>query len=61
VPSTALLPIPTDLDISTLGRGRIRICAARLFIADVTGANPNVYLEIGFAWGHRSPDHIGLP
>ncbi len=34
---------------------RGRISEARLFVADVTGANPNVYLEIGFAWG------IGIP
>jgi hypothetical protein len=34
---------------------RERIAGARLFVADVTGANPNVYLEIGFAWGNRIP------
>lgn len=34
---------------------RQRIADARLFIADVTGANPNVYLEIGFAWGSGVP------
>jgi hypothetical protein len=28
-----------------------RISDADLIIADVTGANPNVYLEIGYAWG----------
>jgi hypothetical protein len=28
-----------------------RIRCADLVIADLTGANPNVYLEIGFAWG----------
>jgi hypothetical protein len=28
-----------------------RIVNADLVIADVTGANPNVYLEIGYAWG----------
>jgi hypothetical protein len=34
---------------------RARISGARLFVADVTGANPNVYLEIGFAWGNGIP------
>ena len=34
---------------------RQRISGARLFVADVTGANPNVYLEIGFAWGNAIP------
>lgn len=34
---------------------RERITGARLFVADVTGANPNVYLEIGFAWGNGIP------
>ena len=34
---------------------RERIAGARLFVADVTGANPNVYLEIGFAWGNGIP------
>ncbi|HEY7225479.1 MAG TPA: hypothetical protein VH561_18040 [Micromonosporaceae bacterium] len=34
---------------------RHRIADARLFVADVTGANPNVYLEIGFAWGNSVP------
>ena len=28
-----------------------RIAAADLVVADITGANPNVYLEIGYAWG----------
>ena len=28
-----------------------RISKADLIIADLTGANPNVYLELGFAWG----------
>ena len=28
-----------------------KIETAKLVIADVTGANPNVYLEIGYAWG----------
>jgi hypothetical protein len=40
-------------DVVAHMRGRIE--GARLFIADVTGANPNVYLEIGFAWGNNIP------
>lgn len=36
-------------------RIRRQIQSARLLIADVTGANANVYLEIGFAWGVRVP------
>jgi len=32
-----------------------RICKASLVIADLTTANPNVYLEVGYAWG------LGIP
>ncbi len=28
---------------------------AKIVIAEITGANPNVYLEIGYAWGHNKP------
>jgi len=43
-----------------------RIRSASLVIADLTDANPNVYLEIGYAWGSgiptvlivRSSDHL---
>lgn len=28
-----------------------RIGSAALVVADLTGANPNVYLEVGYAWG----------
>lgn len=30
---------------------RERIRSASLVIADLTGSNPNVYLEVGYAWG----------
>lgn len=32
-----------------------RIATAKLIIAELTGANPNVYLEVGFAWALRIP------
>jgi hypothetical protein len=34
-------------------KGRIKTASA--VIADLTGANPNVYLELGFAWGAKIP------
>jgi hypothetical protein len=34
---------------------RLRIRSASLVVADLTDANPNVYLEVGYAWG------IGVP
>src|SRR5574341_52385 len=36
-----------------LDRVKDRIESAELVIADLTGANPNVYLEVGYAWGIR--------
>jgi hypothetical protein len=36
-------------------RMRERIATADFVVADVTGANPNVYLEIGYAWGRDIP------
>ncbi len=32
-----------------------RIEQATFVVADLTGANPNVYLEVGYAWGLRRP------
>jgi hypothetical protein len=32
-----------------------RIATASLIIADLSTANPNVYLEVGFAWGCGKP------
>jgi hypothetical protein len=38
-----------------LSRIRERISAAVAVVADLTNANPNVYLELGFAWGRGVP------
>jgi hypothetical protein len=42
-------------------RLRERIIKANFVVADVSGANPNVYLEIGFAWGEALPLSRRLP
>jgi nucleoside 2-deoxyribosyltransferase len=34
---------------------RQRIESAALVVADLTTANPNVYLEVGYAWGRGLP------
>jgi len=38
-----------------LDRIRTRIASATVVIADLTRSNPNVYLEVGFAWGKGVP------
>src|SRR5262249_21719144 len=40
-------------DILDWLKGRIQTAA--LVIADLTTANPNVYLEVGYAWGFKRP------
>lgn len=34
---------------------RARIASAELVVADLSSANPNVYLEVGYAWGKGIP------
>lgn len=34
---------------------RERISTASVIVAELTGANPNVYLEVGYAWGKDKP------
>jgi hypothetical protein len=38
-----------------LDRVKKQIRTAKLVVADLTGANPNVYLEVGLAWGAQIP------
>jgi hypothetical protein len=38
-----------------LDRIKARIETSDLVIADLTGASPNVYLEVGYAWGKNRP------
>lgn len=34
---------------------RAKIDSAAVVVADLTGSNPNVYLEVGYAWGRGKP------
>jgi hypothetical protein len=45
--------LPSTGDI--LVRIKERIRTASLVVAELTGANPNVYLEVGYAWGCDIP------
>jgi hypothetical protein len=38
-----------------LDQVKMRIENAEVVIADLTGSNPNVYLEVGYAWGKGRP------
>lgn len=38
-----------------LDRIKTRIETSALVIADLSGSNPNVYLEVGYAWGKQRP------
>ena len=38
-----------------LDRIKRRIASATVVVADMTGSNPNVYLEVGYAWGKGVP------
>lgn len=38
-----------------LDRIKLRIDTSSAVIADLSGANPNVYLEVGYAWGKKRP------
>lgn len=38
-----------------LDRVKQKIETAAIVIAELTGANPNVYLEVGYAWGKERP------
>jgi hypothetical protein len=46
-----LMPSVGDI----LVRIKERIRTAALVVAELTGANPNVYLEVGYAWGCNVP------
>jgi hypothetical protein len=69
VQQAGLLCERVDLDVFTgdiVDRIKSRIETANLVVADLTGANANVYLEVGYAWGRnvktlllcRNPDEL---
>jgi hypothetical protein len=45
----------TSFTGDVLERVKKRIETASLVIAELSGANPNVYLEVGYAWGKNRP------
>jgi hypothetical protein len=45
----------TSFTGDVLNRIREKIETAAAVVADLTGANPNVYLEVGYAWGKGIP------
>jgi hypothetical protein len=56
--ATGLLCERADLTAFTgdiLQRVLERIASARLVVADLSDANPNVFLELGYAWGRGVP------
>jgi hypothetical protein len=38
-----------------------RIETSDIVIAELSGSNPNVYLEVGYAWGKRRPTILVAP
>jgi len=59
-PSTQLAMLAERADLASFTGDvmdwvRERITTAQLVVADLTGANPNVYLEVGYAWGKGIP------
>ena len=44
-----------EAPVHNAGLLRSRIETASVVIADLTGANPDVYLEVGYAWGKGRP------
>lgn len=58
VHASGLLCERVDQEVFTgdiLARIRERIKSAAVVIAEMTGGNPNVYLELGYAWGVGRP------